>query len=83
MNFLSLRTEFSRSILVDRWVAFLLMLALAPLVQGADEKPAPPHVVLIVADDLGVYDLGCYGRTDHRTPHLDRLASEGVRFSSG
>jgi arylsulfatase A-like enzyme len=38
--------------------------------------------VLILADDLGINDLACYGRTDHRTPHLDRLASEGLRFSS-
>lgn len=46
-------------------------------------EPAPPHIVLIAADDLGVFDLGCYGRTDHRTPHLDRLADQGVRFASG
>ena len=41
---------------------------------------APPNIVLILADDLGVNDLACYGRAEHRTPHLDRLASEGVRF---
>lgn len=40
-----------------------------------------PNVILILADDLGVNDLGCYGRQDHRTPHLDRLASQGVRFT--
>jgi arylsulfatase A-like enzyme len=40
-----------------------------------------PNVVLIVADDLGINDLGCYGRADHRTPNLDRLASEGMRFT--
>ncbi|NWG12431.1 MAG: sulfatase [Acidobacteria bacterium] len=42
----------------------------------------PPNIVLILADDLGVNDLGCYGRKDHRTPNLDRLASEGLRFTS-
>jgi arylsulfatase A len=83
MNFSSLRTQACRSILADWLVVVLLSLAICPLVDGADENPAHPHIVLIVADDLGVYDLGCYGRTDHRTPHLDRLASEGVRFSSG
>jgi len=41
-----------------------------------------PNVVFILADDLGVNDLGCYGRTEHRTPHLDRLAAEGMRFTS-
>ncbi|MFN5756198.1 MAG: sulfatase-like hydrolase/transferase [Planctomycetia bacterium] len=42
----------------------------------------PPNIVFILADDLGVNDLGCYGRSEHRTPHLDRLASEGMRFTS-
>src|SRR3954465_13639359 len=42
---------------------------------------APPHVVLIVADDLGWADLGCYGSKYHKTPHLDRLAADGLRFT--
>jgi len=42
----------------------------------------PPNVVFILADDLGVFDLGCYGRKEHRTPHLDRLAASGTRFTS-
>ncbi|MBI5690134.1 MAG: sulfatase-like hydrolase/transferase [Verrucomicrobia bacterium] len=41
-----------------------------------------PNVILIFADDLGYGDLGCYGATDIRTPHLDRMASEGTRFTS-
>ncbi|MFO0842025.1 MAG: sulfatase [Gemmataceae bacterium] len=41
-----------------------------------------PNVVLINADDLGINDLGCYGRKDHTTPHLDRLAAQGLRFTS-
>lgn len=40
-----------------------------------------PNVVLIVADDLGWSDLGCYGSSFYETPHLDRLAAEGVRFT--
>lgn len=43
---------------------------------------ARPNVVLIFVDDLGYADLGCYGATDIRTPHLDRLAAEGSRFTS-
>lgn len=43
--------------------------------------PARPNVVLIVADDLGAMDLGCYGSKFHRTPHLDQLAAEGLRFT--
>ncbi len=41
----------------------------------------PSNVVLIVADDLGWADLGCYGSRFHRTPFLDRLAQEGMRFT--
>ncbi len=40
-----------------------------------------PNIILIVADDLGVNDLVCYGRQDHHTPQLDRLASQGMRFT--
>jgi len=42
----------------------------------------PPNIVFILADDLGVNDLGAYGRQDHRTPNLDRLAAGGLRFTS-
>lgn len=41
-----------------------------------------PNIVFILCDDLGVNDLACYGRTDHHTPNLDRLATEGVGFTS-
>ena len=46
------------------------------------EDPARrPNVVVILADDLGWADLGCYGSKYHRTPHLDRLAAAGMRFT--
>jgi arylsulfatase A-like enzyme len=48
---------------------------------GAAE-PKRPNIVFILADDLGVNDLGCYGRQDHETPRLDRLARQGLRFTS-
>jgi arylsulfatase A-like enzyme len=41
----------------------------------------PPNVVIIFADDLGYGDLGCYGSPTIRTPHLDRMAAEGLRFT--
>jgi arylsulfatase A-like enzyme len=40
-----------------------------------------PNIVFILTDDLGINDLGCYGRKDHHTPNLDRLAGEGMRFT--
>jgi arylsulfatase A-like enzyme len=43
--------------------------------------PLRPNVLFILADDLGWGDLSCYGRPDYRTPVLDRLASEGTRFT--
>ncbi|MDP1590420.1 MAG: sulfatase [Prosthecobacter sp.] len=42
---------------------------------------APPSVILINCDDLGYGDLACYGAKDIRTPHLDRMAAEGTRFT--
>ena len=42
-----------------------------------------PHIVFILADDLGYADLGCYGRDEVRTPHLDRIAATGVRLLQG
>ncbi len=43
--------------------------------------PTKPNIVLVLADDLGINDLHCYGRQDHTTPNLDRLASQGMRFT--
>ena len=43
---------------------------------------AQPNVVLIVADDMGWGDLGCYGSKQNSTPHVDRLAREGMKFES-
>ena len=50
------------------------------LLNAADAER--PNFVFILADDLGYGDLGCYGREDIRTPNLDRLAHQGVRFTN-
>ena len=47
---------------------------------GERSSMSKPNVVLILVDDLGYGDLSCYGATDLRTPHIDRLVSSGVRF---
>lgn len=56
--------------------------ALAAVLTGAWAVAAPPNVLLIVSDDQGYPDLGCIGAKPIRTPHLDRLAAEGVRATS-
>src|SRR5881296_1665021 len=43
---------------------------------------ANPNILFILADDLGYGDLSCYGRPDYRTPVIDGLAREGIRFTS-
>lgn len=47
----------------------------------ASESTQPPNIVFILADDLGWAELGCYGNTLNETPHLDRLAREGMRLT--
>ena len=60
----------------------LVMLAAAAAVCSA-AVARPPNIVLIMADDLGYGDVGCYGATKVRTPNIDRLAAGGLRFTDG
>ena len=45
------------------------------------QKPDKPNIIYILADDMGVYDLGCYGQEMIQTPHLDKMAQQGMRFT--
>src|SRR5271154_4908764 len=60
----------------------LALLVAVPAVGNAQEKPRKPNIVFILADDLGINDLGCYGRKDQPTPNLDKLARQGMRFTN-
>src|SRR5690349_5334432 len=59
--------------------AIALVTLAAPL--HAAEPEARPNIVFILADDLGWTDLGCQGSKYYETPHIDRLARDGVRFT--
>ena len=45
------------------------------------DKPVPPNVIWIIANDLGIGDLGCYGQKKIRTRNLNRMAREGMVFT--
>ncbi|MFT5467410.1 MAG: arylsulfatase A [Verrucomicrobiales bacterium] len=58
----------------------IAMFAISPLAQAQER---PPNIVLIFVDDLGWMDLGCQGSDFYKTPNIDRLATEGIRFTNG
>jgi len=65
----------------------ILFLAISIASAGESTRPAsrskrPPNILLIVSDDQGYRDLGCFGSTVVKTPHLDELAKGGVRLTS-
>jgi arylsulfatase len=77
------RTWFTRVIALTA----VLAAAGSPAVVRASDTPPPaaagrrPNIVFILADDLGWAELGCYGQSKIRTPNIDRIAAEGIRFT--
>lgn len=69
---------------VGQLVVLLALAAAIPLACQADgPEPRPPNVIVILVDDLGAFDLGCQGSGFSKTPHIDRLAAAGIRFTAG
>ncbi len=68
------------AMLMAGWLGVVLTPAGPAYATPAGQKP---NIVLILADDLGYGDLGCYGATKIKTPNIDRLAAGGVRFTQG
>ena len=61
----------------------ILFLAIASLFLANAAVAETPNIVVIMADDLGYGDVSCYGATSLKTPNIDRLAGEGLRFTNG
>jgi len=68
-------------IILTLWLASA---SISPAQSTTNPPPAPrrPSIIYILADDLGYGDLSCYGQTKFATPNLDKMANEGIRFTS-
>jgi arylsulfatase len=64
------------------WLSIPLSILALTTAFTLNKKEETPNIILIFMDDLGYGDLSCYGALDYRTPNLDRLATEGVRFTN-
>ena len=62
-------------------IVFLSMLTACGIYGLPRINKQPPNIVYIMVDDLGYGDLGCYGSRINRTPNIDKLAAEGLRFT--
>src|SRR4051812_4680708 len=70
-----------RAVRSSVWL-MLVGLVVGPMFARAQAARRTPNIVVILADDLGYGDVGCYGATKVRTPNVDRLAKEGLRFTN-
>lgn len=62
-------------------LCFFALLSLTPISAKEQQKQQRPNILLMTADNLGYGDLSCYGNPVMKTPHLDRLAKQGVRLT--
>src|SRR5215468_10320203 len=68
--------------MINRFVlVFFILCACAPLRETSLRAADQPNFVIIFADDLGYGDLACYGHPTIKTPNLDRMAREGMKFT--
>lgn len=75
------RREFLKTIGMATVGATLSGCESAPRISADNRNNRPPNFVVIFIDDMGYADVGCFGAEGYQTPHIDRLAAEGVRFT--
>ena len=69
--------------MIKRLITYLSVAIFLISIGGCgEESKDPPNIIIIFTDDQGYADLGCYGAKDFDTPNIDRLADEGMRFTS-
>ena len=74
--------EFNRKAKMMKWIAPLLFMGNVSFISASERLPADkPNIVVIIADDLGWADVGYNGATFYETPHIDKLASQGMVFN--
>jgi len=61
---------------------YFLIFLICLIFSACKKIPVQPNIILIVVDDMGWSDLGCYGNDFHETPNIDRLAESGIRFTN-
>jgi arylsulfatase A-like enzyme len=62
-------------------LAAALLVPLTAL-HAAESQPAKPNIIFILVDDMGWTDLACFGSKFYKTPHIDPLAAQGMRFNN-
>ncbi|SDM61236.1 Arylsulfatase A [Daejeonella rubra] len=74
----------AKSYNLNKWVRVsgnILLFSIIPFISIAQQVKSKPNIIYIYADDLGYGELGSYGQTKIKTPHLDQMAKEGMRFT--
>ena len=78
----------TRTIKLEFVLSFILFIGLTSCKEKqktveTSEEPTKPNIIIIYADDLGYGEMGAYGATELKTPNLDKLANNGMRFING